>query len=185
MKKFFLIACAMVMTLAASAQIVTSRSSSVKTTVKESDNYSRIYAGYSNLSFGGDGMNGLTLGYLKGINVANIPLYVEAGGEVSWNTAEWDDLVSISIPVSLSYKFDLENNISIMPFTGPNFRFNVYDDVVDTDFYNVFQAGWNVGVGFSFSKFYVGYRFTAGFNDYYKHSDEGGKVNTVTVGYQF
>lgn len=190
MKKILFVLVAMLTVLSVDAQIVTSRSRSIK--AKVSDNYTRVYGGYSNFGFKHESFNGADFGVLKGINIASAPLFVEFGGELGWNmySADYYDysdswhILSVSLPVSLSYKFDIDNGISIMPFTGPNFRLNVYDSVGKGD-QNIFQAGWNVGIGFAFNQFYVGYRFTANFNEYAEHWDEGGKINAVNIGYQF
>lgn len=195
MKKILFVLVAMLTVLSVDAQIVTSRSRSVKT--KVSDNYTRIYAGYTNFGASeGDGAHGVDFGFLKGINVASIPLYVEVGGELGWNTStgyvyegkhlvekDWH-VFNVSMPVSLSYKFELSDNISLMPFTGPNFRFNVYDSIAEGD-QAIFQAGWNVGAGFTFGQFYVGYRFTANFNSYNGNGGDAGMVNAAHIGYQF
>lgn len=196
MKKILFVLVAMLTVLSVDAQIVTSRSRSVKT--KVSDNYTRIYGGYTNFGASeGDGANGADFGFLKGINVASIPLYVEVGGELGWNmfsgfeagsgkykvSVDDQHIINVSMPVSISYKFELSDNISLMPFTGPNFRFNVYDSLNEGD-QAIFQAGWNVGAGFTFGQFYVGYRFTANFNSYVGGGDAG-MVNAAHIGYQF
>lgn len=99
MKKIFTIIVACAMTVAASAQIVSSSSRSL--IAEEYPNYSRIFVSYSPMSFSGDASkgednpfgdtaSGFTLGWLGGWSISKtMPLYVEGGLNVKYN--HWSD----------------------------------------------------------------------------------------------
>lgn len=201
MKKILLTVCAMTAIVAANAQIVTTRSSSVTTTYKESNDYSRSYLGWNTMSFDGvrGDFNGVTLGWLKGIGITSQPLFVEVGAEAAWTHYSYsngyysdeytDDIIAAAIPISVTYKWDVNDEISLMPFTGPNFRFNIYDDETDSDYINLFQVGWNFGVGATFNNLYIGYKCTTNFNSYFdyddSYDDDNGMYHMINIGYQF
>lgn len=102
--------------------------------------------------------------------------------------------LNISIPVNVAYKFAFESseNFTIVPFIGPNFKFNLlgvskYASGGETAKINHFkdtevlgnekarrlQVGLNLGIGVNIcQKLYVGYKFQPDFHCYYKSSDE-------------
>lgn len=201
MKKFLLMICALAVAVVANAQIVSTYSQKITTTYKESNDYTRWYLGWNKMSFDkteGD-FNGVTLGWLRGINVTTLPIYVEIGAELAWThysyESDWssytytDDIFSATIPVHVAYKFDLTDGISILPYTGPNLRFNVYDDDADSDDINLFQFGWNFGAGVTFNNLYLGYKITTNMTSYfdYKGTNHNGNgiYHLVSLGYQF
>lgn len=128
----------------------------------------------------------------------------------------------LSVPVNYVYRFNVGEKFTIAPYAGINFKLNLigkmkehYEDedgVEESEWINVyssdeknmgdkdltwnrFQMGWQVGVGFEYSKVYLGVQYGTDFIPAYSHKfSEGGisltpKVNTgalkVSVGYTF
>jgi hypothetical protein len=118
------------------------------------DNYGRFYIGYNPVSVNWEENekelkkifpmeNGLTLGYMHGHNIVkSLPLYVEYGANVAWIFGKHEDKIiegeyslkdefklnmfSINVPVNLAFRLSFANNdFSITPYLGLNFRFNV------------------------------------------------------------
>ncbi len=177
------------------------------------DNYSRIFVSYNptSVSFDADdvddiSLNGFAIGYTKGFSISkSLPLFIEAGLNLNYafksiDNEAFNDLskeydldltlankysaLAINVPVSLAYKFALTNSdISISPFVGVNFKFNVlgkmkynfdgehadaflnaaedngqeYDDV---DFFDKDQ----VGKDGQWTRFQIGWHIGAGIN---------------------
>lgn len=105
---------------------------------------------------------GVTAGFLWGLNIVpNMPLYVEFGPEVTWMTASdsykdsdsygryeevWTDdvtanFLSISVPVNVTYRFDITDKFSIAPFVGPNLKFNILAKGTDKESYIEYKDG--------------------------------------------
>ena len=204
----------------ASAQFANSGSSasgsSIWTTVN-TDGYNRVYVGYSGVKGkididGADDMKfpGFSVGYLRGIGLTQkVPLYLEVGGEIDFNRySESEDgedykqtLLGLKIPVSLVYRLNINENFSISPLFGFDFRLNLMgkgksesdgesedwnlfdDDEMDGEAYKRFQAGWHIGVGFDYKALHFGVDYGTSFNEI----TEKVKLATtsVTVGYNF
>ena len=146
-----------------------------------------------------DVTRGISLGYAHGFGLSqNIPLFIETGAKLAWthsvthrnesllSSTEKVDFLNVSLPVDFGYKFGLfSDNLGLMLFTGPNFRFNVigrrqmtigerekhYDSENflkrDTDYAaNIFQFGWRLGATVSHGPFSIGYALTYDFTDY-------------------
>jgi len=196
----------------------------------DTEGYKRVEASFVSQKFdwGNDTdtkLKGFEVGYLTGVSVTNkLPIFLELGGQLTWTHAK-DELsknneikhtfMSIAIPVNAAYKlaFASSENITIVPFIGPNFKFNLIGkqkgeldvDVADVIDINTsydasyfdkddmggddntakrFQVGLNLGVGVNISKaLYVGYRFQPDFTEYL----EGVKATTnyLTIGINF
>lgn len=161
---------------------------------------------------------GIAVGFAKGISLSqSVPLFLEPGAELIWlhNVVEeeesdyasykWtENMLSLNIPVSVNFKFQLTNAFSIVPYFGPNFKLHFMAkekeeieimgekdsksySVFDDDDYRRFQFGLNVGVGFNINKLHIGYRFAPDLSAFEK-SDYGKtktKQNFVTVGINF
>ena len=152
MKKIFSIIAACAMTVAASAQIVSSSSRSI--VAEEFPNYSRIFISYSPMSFSGDygkemdTAGGFTLGWLGGWSVSKtMPLYVEGGLNLKYNhwSDEWSEsdsygswsysytnkssltFLSLNVPVNISYKYSIAgvDGLSIAPYIGLHLTGNI------------------------------------------------------------
>lgn len=204
----------------ASAQFANSGSSasgsSIWTTVN-TDGYNRVYVGYSGVKGkididGADDMKfpGFSVGYLRGIGLTQkVPLYLEVGGEIDFNRYSESEegldyketLLGLKIPVSLVYRLNINENFSISPLFGFDFRLNLMgkgkyeydgesedwnlfdDDEMDGEAYKRFQAGWHIGVGFDYKALHFGVDYGTSFNEI----SEKVKLATtsVTVGYNF
>ena len=204
----------------ASAQFANSGSSasgsSIWTTVN-TDGYNRVYVGYSGVKGkididGADDMKfpGFSVGYLRGIGLTQkVPLYLEVGGEIDFNRYSESEggedykqtILGLKIPVSLVYRLNINENFSISPLFGFDFRLNLMgkgkyeydgesedwnlfdDDEMDGEAYKRFQAGWHIGVGFDYKALHFGVDYGTSFNEI----TEKVKLATtsVTVGYNF
>ncbi|MCQ2235531.1 MAG: PorT family protein [Bacteroidales bacterium] len=173
---------------------------------------------------------GFELGYIKGISlVQTLPLFLELGGNLTWShgsdtqraydiSIDDDHLIpelsvtevkckytfmSVAIPVNVAYKFAFVNseNFTIVPFVGPNFKFNFIGKTkfagksisnFDKDNENParrFQVGLNLGLGVNIcDALYVGYKFQPDFTRYVRaDSDNYAKTsaNYFTIGINF
>lgn len=182
MKKIFALAIAAMMSLGASAQLI---SSNTMTYHKEkSRNYDRIGVSYNSVKPDFDeasACSGVALSWTKGIGVSSsIPLYVETGVGASYI---FDDLnaLTLTVPLNVTYKFPVTESINIAPLAGLAFNGNITADN-DEDLKH-FSMDWQVGANFEFSKFYVGVSYRGGLMDYF----DGCKVNTfaATLGIVF
>ncbi len=118
----------------------------------------------------------------------------------------------IRIPLNVGYHFDFTNQFNVSVFTGPQFEVGFSCDdyigakVGDVEYHeapsmysgdeglNRFTAAWNIGVGFTYSKFYLGVTGQLGMNnmqrykkdkdDDFSYSSHMNKV-TIALGYNF
>lgn len=146
-------------------------------------------------------------------------MFIEVGGKLSFTSGKDTDKdsyykdeygyrnLSLSIPVNYVYQFKLPYNISILPYTGFNFKFNLVQEAGEGDKYNDFewancfdddeaydegwrrfQFGWNIGCGITYKSLYLGagylVDFTKGLSDEYNYKVTTGTFN-LTLGYQF
>ena len=116
------------------------------------DSYSRAYFGYNPVSISWSEFasiynefmpikNGLSLGYLHGTNIVkSLPLFVEYGANLQWTFGRskieadgYDEkldtrlnIFSLNVPVNVAFRFSfLNNDFSVTPYLGLNFRFNL------------------------------------------------------------
>lgn len=178
--------------------------------------YNRLGVSYRLLTASPDegdsmGFNGVAVDWIHGFSVSKtIPLYIETGiglgyGYYSDSVEDIDISINdldISVPVNLSYRWNLNENFSLQPYVGLNFKVNLLgelkladededytasffdkEDVGDDGTWNRFQMGWHVGVGANIKKLYVGLSFGTDFIEL------GEKLNTSTfkigIGYNF
>lgn len=199
------------------------------------DDYNRIYVGYNPSKITWSEYqseceecyplkHGITVGYLHGSNIVkNLPLYIEWGanfqylfGKEEYRENGYDyyyketvkmNIYSLNIPVNLAFRFSFkDNNISLTPYMGLNFRVNVagnikyegveeglYDDDEWNEKYNIFskdeedgfgdealkrfQVGFNVGVNFSYKAFNIGVGYVTDFSKIANWNDGGEKLN--------
>ena len=204
----------------ASAQFANSGSSasgsSIWTTVN-TDGYNRVYVGYSGVKGkididGADDMKfpGFSVGYLRGIGLTQkVPLYLEVGGEIDFNRYSESEggedykqtILGLKIPVSLVYRLNINENFSISPLFGFDFRLNLMgkgksesdgesedwnlfdDDEMGGEAYKRFQAGWHIGVGFDYKALHFGVDYGTSFNEIREKVKLA--TTSVTVGYNF
>ena len=79
--------------------------------------------------------NELSLGYSYAMPVASFPLYVEFGGAVQWAFKSENDqksnLLAVKVPVNALYGIQVSDAITILPYAGPYFRFNILGKTKD------------------------------------------------------
>lgn len=205
-------AIAAVMSLGASAQLISSNT----VTHKASKNYSRLSVSYNSISMDKDlidgGMNGFSLAWTKGISVSSTtPLFIETGIGATYAFKSDDEygvdisnkFLGVTVPVNLAYKWNVSNtDINLIPFVGVYLRGNLYGNTKyeyngDDEDYNWFDDyedggmeaarfsfGWNIGVGFEYSKLYVGLSYGSDFNEFVEKADKPG-IFSATVGLNF
>lgn len=220
MKKIFSFALVCVLALAANAQIVSSSSRSIKTADAVYPNYNRIYVGYHPTTWEMDDVigtdldaAGYALGWTGGYSITKkAPLYLEAGLNLKYNSksknlgsydgeAEFKALC-LSVPVSISYKYDIPNvdGLSIAPYAGLHLngniigemkykgyysseKLNVFDDDDVDDPANRIQFGYQIGVGVNYKALYLGVGYSSEFTEYMEDVNTGGM--TLNLGLNF
>lgn len=206
MKKLFLMAIAAVMSLGASAQLISSNT----VTHKASDNYNRFSVSYTSLSnIDEDAMSGISAAWTKGIAISKTtPLFIETGLGVNYAWKSEDEYkinwLTATIPVNLVYKYEISDGIKLAPFAGIYLRGNLLgemnidddysqymDDVNFFDDYDDggyeasrFSFGWNIGVGVEINKFYLGLSYGSDLNEFVEDADKIGTLS-ATVGLNF
>lgn len=114
--------------------------------------------------------------------------------------------LSLNIPVVGAYKLQFNDNISLVPFFGPNFKLHLVDktkeeveskwleesidiDNLESDEDKRFQFGLSFGVGFNFKMLHVAYRCNPDLSSRWKSSETDDKTKTlynfITVGFNF
>ena len=91
-----------------------------------------------------------------------------------------ETLANIAIPINFVSRFNLENDMALEFLAGPNIRLNTVGklkmsnsyDSATLDFFDDleakrFQFGLDVGVGLSFSRISIAYRFNPDLTDYF------------------
>ena len=166
-----------------------------------------------------DGLNGLALGFSKGISLSKeLPIFIEPTAELVWlhQKVEIDEgivvytdktnALSLNIPVVGAYKLQFNDNISLVPFFGPNFKLHLVDktkeeveveseweewleesiDNLESDIDNLesdedkrFQFGLSFGVGFNFKMLHVAYRCNPDLSSRWKSSETDDKTKTL------
>lgn len=210
MKKIFIFIAVCAMTVAASAQIVSSSSRKIVTETKEFTNYSRIFVSYAPMSFSGDigkhmdTATGFALGWQGGWSVSKIiPLYVEGGLNLRYcfysKNEETDNYLSLNLPVNIAYKFSIPgvDGLSLVPYLGLHLTGSILGTAtVDDETYNFFseddmgdntanrfQFGWQIGVGVNYKSLYLGVGYSAEFTQYFEDVNTGGL--TLSLGLNF
>lgn len=157
--------------------------------------FNRISAGYDIMYLSHlRGLKGVNLQYIHGFSITKLPLYIETGVGVSYNNRNFKPeywigdnypvktydrhlgSYSAIIPINLSYRINLQNNFSVQPYTGFNFRvnpalegFEATQSIISELEYGkwdeykpenkIFQFGWQIGLGFNISKLYIGVQY--------------------------
>lgn len=171
MKKFILLALVAFMSLGASAQLISSSTVTYKKSEKRG--YDRLGVSYSSLKFGdSDSNNAVSLDWTKGISVSSdMPLYIETGLGATYCFGDYGTkFLFASVPVNVTYKFEVAEGIKIAPFLGITLQGNI---IGEDDEYNWFDdydakrftAGFQIGSNFEFGKFFVGVGYGTAFTD--------------------
>lgn len=207
MKKLFLMAIAAVMSLGASAQLISSNT----VTHKASDNYNRFSVSYTSISnIQKDATSGVAAAWTKGISISKTtPLFIETGLGLNyaWDSNDGASLhwLTATVPVNLVYKYEISDGIKLAPFAGIYLRGNLIGEITydedkigyDVDDFNYFDdredggaeasrfnIGWNIGVGVEFNKLYLGISYGSDFNEFVEKADKIGTLS-ATVGFNF
>lgn len=202
MKKlsFMLTMAMMVIATTASAQFANSSKKSNRTTAN-TENYNRITAAYNSVSVDDLDLMGFSVGWTKGINIANdLPLYLETGIGVMYafgDDTDWEgdtfeeSYLGVNVPLLLTYKFFPIETMAIAPYAGLNLRGNIlgkekwpdYDETYDwfeEDFdAKRFCVGASLGVNFDFNKLSIGVGYTFDFTEIMEEA----KVSYFTVSF--
>lgn len=199
-------AIAAVMSLGASAQLISSNT----VTHKASDNYNRFSVSYTSLSnIDEDAMSGISAAWTKGIAISKTtPLFIETGLGLNYAWKSEDEYkinwLTATIPVNLVYKYEISDGIKLAPFAGiylrgnllgemnidddyPQYRddVNFFDDYKDGGLEaSRFSFGWNIGVGVEINKFYLGLSYGSDLNEFVEDADKIGTLS-ATVGFNF
>ena len=199
-------AIAAVMSLGASAQLISSNT----VTHKASDNYNRFSVSYTSLSnIDEDAMSGISAAWTKGIAISKTtPLFIETGLGLNYAWKSEDEYkinwLTATIPVNLVYKYEISDGIKLAPFAGIYLRgnllgemnfdeeyseyiddINFFDDYEDGGFEaSRFSFGWNIGVGVEINKFYLGLSYGSDLNEFVEDADKIGTLS-ATVGFNF
>lgn len=205
-------AIAAVMSLGVSAQLVSSNTLTNKAS-KNYSRLSVSYNSISmDKDLIDGGMNGFSLAWTKGISVSSTtPLFIETGlgatyafkSDDAYGVDISNKFLGVTIPVNLAYKWNVSNtDINLIPFVGVYLRGNLYGntkyeyngDDEDYDWFDDyedggmeaarFSFGWNIGVGFEYSKLYVGLSYGSDFNEFVEKADKPG-IFSATVGLNF
>ena len=155
---------------------------------------------------------GVSLAFMKGVNITSkMPIFLDLGARLSWLHSKDEfkggdsktTFMNVAVPVNAAYKLSFASSpISIVPFFGPNFKFNFYgrtkdtygDEEIKTKWLDkdgmdarIFQFGLNLGVGVNIQRFYVGYNFQPDISSYVKDGDQKTKTinNFISLGVTF
>ena len=181
--------------------------------------FTRIYGGPAWMKEQGadsdeEADKGFQFGIARYVNMTggSSPLYFQFGAEFNRVTCSEtfegvkakESMANFAIPLNFVYRFDLEHDIALEVFAGPNFRINTagklklsndYESATVDYFDDLeahrFQFGFNAGVGLSFSRISIAYRFNPDFTNYFdkdkledKFDVDFGDASTKSV-YQF
>ncbi len=144
----------------------------------------------------------------------------EEYGGVKMENKLKSQFINLQVPVNYVYKFTVADDFSVAPYLGLNFKLNLVgkvkpvieawdedeylkeededwyslfskDDMEDMGTWNRFQMGWHIGVGFEYSKIYLGVQYGTDFIPAFseKEDEYRPKVNTgslkINLGYTF
>lgn len=230
MKKAFILFLGLfLLTVSAPAQLVRSRTFDEKEKVRVRTGYDRVSVGYDIMLVDAriKILNGVNFQYAHGFKIAKVPLFLELGTSFHYNTGQYityekmvnnfvmqkyrDKLenVSLRIPINVSYRFNVGDRLSLQPYTGVNFKLNVFSRLHKYRFFqdygkdnpqnyaekindeNKFQIGWQIGMGLNISKVWVGLNYGLDFRPIAKVRTNSGSFNwhssqvAASLGYTF
>ena len=188
MKKFILFAAMALFTVAAQAQIVSSRSTGIsKVEAAPKAGWSTLGFEYLPSSFSPEkgsteSFTGLAITWTKASSLtSSIPLFLELGlgGQYSFNSESegstdiTKSMVSVKIPVNFIYDYQIpETQIHLDPYLGLRFRFNAWGQIKyeykgDSKTYHVFDTDDMGDSDNTWNRFQVGWQIglKARFND--------------------
>lgn len=194
--------------------------------------YDYMHMGYPNTDDSDENIttaNGFGIQYIRGFGIGENPMSVEVGakfnmvfGSKSESYTDFDavgefkmtnTLGRLAIPVSYAYHFKVAEGMTLTPYIGVDFRFNLmatgkykmtysedgYKDIEEENInyfnkddmndhtYNRFQLGWHLGARLSYEHFTFSVEGGTDFIPLFKF--ESYKIDTsnlaLTVGYKF
>ena len=226
--KFLLVACLLGIAATASAQFVNSGSSSSASSTT-GDVWEGLRVSYMPMTMVYDvtgaedtDLTGFSLGYVKSFGVSSTaPLFVETGLNLSYVTYSEEEeedgyynystevklnMMSLTAPVNLVYKYALSEEVSILPYAGVYLRGNLfgkyktetsYNDETESTKLDLFdekdmgkdgvykrlQLGWQIGVGLHYNNIALGLSYGKDFSEIAKKTKM--TATTITVGLNF
>lgn len=201
-KKFFTVAALSALAIGASAQLTNDHGEWARFGLAFDAQKVKIHGNGTTVD--GQKTKGVAVEFMKGISLTNnMPIFLDLGGRLAWTIASEDmtdgkqryNFLNIAVPVNAAYKLSFANspNVKIVPFFGPNFKFNLLARTTwdpdrgskvktnllsDDNGGKVFQFGLNLGCGFFLHKFYVGYTFQPDLSPLMKM--DGVKTKTIS-----
>jgi len=169
-----------------------------------------------------ENMNGFSIGYVHSFNIAkSLPIFLETGAGINYaryseSESEEDAEVKLSlntlgltIPINFVYGVNVNDKLTIKPFTGLYLRanlmgnasiettydgekidelsddFNLFDkdDMGDDGVWNRVQVGWQIGTTLDINKFNVGISYALDFNEIAEETKTS--KFSVNLGYNF
>ena len=174
------------------------------------ENYTSVYFQYNPSSFmfkhsDSESFNNLTLGVSHAINIVDSqPLYLEIGGNVQYGfTSDFIDfdlswkMLSLGVPVNLTYAWHVTDKFAIAPYLGLNLRFNLWGELEDSNIFDDddlgddlqhkrFQMGWQIGANFQFNNsFFIGGGYGTDFMELFEAEDCKIGRASITAGFIF
>lgn len=189
MKKLVLMAMVALVSLGASAQLISSSTVTYKKSEKKG--YTRLGVSYNSVKFGdGDASNGVSLDWAKGISVSSsVPLFIETGIGATYCFGDYGTkFLYASVPVNVTYKYEMTDGIKIAPFAGITLQGNIIGEDDESNWFDDYDAkrfnvGFQVGSNFEFGKFFVGVSYGSAFNDLIEEAKQ--KTFKASVGFVF
>lgn len=234
-----LVAMLMMVSTSAFAQFANAGASS-SSSAADTDAWQGVTASYNmvKLAYDVDGakdtnLNGFSIGYVKAFSISkSLPLFVETGLNLTYATGEesysdnWAEggygdiseskseytYYGLQVPINLAYKFNVNEKVQVIPFTGLYLKYNIaaevdwtikegyyspydsyitedsgtidlFDDKDVKDTWNRLNFGWQIGAKVAYQNFTAGISYGLDLNEI----GEKTKMNnlSISVGYNF
>lgn len=134
--------------------------------------------------------------------------YVDKLLNTKYNISTKSQLLTVTIPINIGYQFCLSDKVGLTPYAGINLKIipfgrskdevtadygTVPDELSNSDWVSIFDAGspdiawincgWQVGLGLSIRKFYIGAESGTDFRPYQKveFAQKTGKIHTQNL----
>lgn len=168
----------------------------------QSDAWKGVRVGYNSYDCGADDADAvmeLSAGYVHSFAITeSLPLFVEVGGELLWVNGDVYDgakmkMWSVQVPVSIGYKWAINDEWSLYPHAGVYFRGNISGKMGDADMFDEdemegeeaerFNYGFHVGSTVNYKNFNLGVKYGFDFNEIMEECKAS--AWSVTLGYNF
>lgn len=214
MKKIFVLLCATVFALTASAQVTWN----VKAGIGSAWNVINAPSGSSKPHIVGKLGVGIETPLSNNLSFMPSLEFAIKGSkrESKWGDASLSEklnLTYIQLPIMAAYRFNATNRINVVAKLGPYFAYALsgkvkttyiegehayieggfedgdYDFFKDNEGRKRFDAGLIIGVDFEFNRFVAGLEYERAFTNYFEDNEYGVKIKNsaayITVGYKF